>query len=157
MPASSAAWMIRIDSSWSGLPHEPNIIAPRHRLLTETPVRPRGRSSISGLGGVLVVGDVLAPGDRTTGLVVLLHRDVDHEAVGRGAVPVVLAGLEEDAVAGADLLDRTALALAQADAFGHEDRLPVRVGVQAVRAPGVKCTSAAAKVEVPAGAATASM
>jgi hypothetical protein len=28
---------------------------------------------------------------------------------------------------------------------------------QAVRAPGVKCTLAAAKVELPAGAATASM
>ncbi len=28
-PASSAAWMIRMLSSWSGLPHAPNIIAPR--------------------------------------------------------------------------------------------------------------------------------
>ena len=39
MPASSAAWMIRTDSSRSGLPHEPNIIAPRHSGLTDTPVR----------------------------------------------------------------------------------------------------------------------
>src|SRR3954467_15885723 len=101
MPASSAAWMMRIDSSWSGLPHDPNIIAPRHSLLTETPVRPRGRSSISGFG-VLVIGDVLVPRDRAARVVVLLHGDVNHEAVGRGAVPVVLAGLEEDAVAGAD-------------------------------------------------------
>src|SRR3954453_4844393 len=103
MPASSAAWMMRIDSSWSGLPHEPNIIAPRHSLLTETPVRPRGRSSISG-SGVLVVGDVPAPGQGAARVVVLLHGDVGHEAVGSGAVPVVLAGLEEDTVAGADLL-----------------------------------------------------
>jgi hypothetical protein len=27
IPASSAAWMIRIESSWSGLPQAPNIIA----------------------------------------------------------------------------------------------------------------------------------
>ena len=46
-----------------------------------------------------------------------------HEAVGRGAVPVVLAGLEEDAVAGADLLDLTALALAEADALPRADQL----------------------------------
>jgi hypothetical protein len=37
---------------------------------------------------------------------------------------VVLAGLEEHAVAGADLLYRAALALAAAEAFGDEDRLP---------------------------------
>src|SRR3954454_20765188 len=112
MPASSAAWMMRIDSSWSGLPHEPNIIAPRHSLLTDTPVRPRGRGSISGLGGVLVVGDVFAPGDGAARVVVLLHRDVDHEAVRGGAVPVVLAGFEEDAIAGPDDLNRAAFALA---------------------------------------------
>ena len=62
-------------------------------------------------------------------LVVLLHGDVGHEPVRRGAVPVVLAGLEEDAVAGADDLDRAALALAEADALGDEDRLAVRVRV----------------------------
>ena len=38
--------MMRIDSSWSGLPQAPNIIAPRHSWLTETPVRPRLRCSI---------------------------------------------------------------------------------------------------------------
>src|SRR4051812_28203590 len=52
-----------------------------------------------------------------------------HEAVRGGAVPVVLAWLEEDAVAGADDLDGAALALAEADALGDEDRLAVRVGV----------------------------
>jgi hypothetical protein len=46
MPASSARWMMRIDSSWSGLPQAPNIIAPRHSLLTETPVRPSWRCSM---------------------------------------------------------------------------------------------------------------
>src|SRR5205823_4326506 len=38
--------MIRIDSSWSGLPQAPNIIAPRHSGLTSTPVAPSGRYSI---------------------------------------------------------------------------------------------------------------
>src|SRR5205823_10969385 len=39
------------------------------------------------------------------------------------------AGLEEDAVAGADDLDRTAAALRAADALEDVDRLAVRVGV----------------------------
>src|SRR4051812_6564995 len=77
----------------------------------------------------MLVADVLAPRDRAAGLVVLLHGEVNHEAVRRRAVPVVLARLEEDAVAGADVFDRAAFALAQADALGDEDRLAVRVGV----------------------------
>jgi len=55
---------------------------------------------------------VFAPGDGAACVVVLLHGDVGHEAVWRGTVPVVFAGLEEHAVAGADDLDRTAFALA---------------------------------------------
>src|SRR3954449_2776445 len=47
IPASSAAWMIRIDSSWSVLPHSPNIIAPRQSGLTFTPVVPRLRSCMA--------------------------------------------------------------------------------------------------------------
>src|SRR5690242_5519815 len=47
MPASSAAWIVRIPSSWSGLPHAPNIIAPRQRGLTCTPVWPSSRVSMS--------------------------------------------------------------------------------------------------------------
>ena len=84
---------------------------------------------------------MLAPDDgppTPAGLVVLLHRDVRHEAVRGGAVPVVLAGLEEHAVAGADLLDRPVLALAEADALGDEDVWPCGWVCQAVRAPGVK-------------------
>src|SRR3954467_8284266 len=46
MPAARAAWIMRIDSAWSGLPQAPNIIAPRHSLLTETPVCPSGRCSM---------------------------------------------------------------------------------------------------------------
>src|SRR3954451_16028515 len=47
MPASSAASMMRIDSSWSVLPQSPNIIAPRQSGLTLTPVLPRLRSCMA--------------------------------------------------------------------------------------------------------------
>ena len=47
-----------------------------------------------------------------------------------GAAPCQwFSRLEVDAVAGPDLLDRAALALAAADALGDEDRLPERVRV----------------------------
>jgi hypothetical protein len=59
-------------------------------------------------GAVLIVGDVFAPGRCVAVLIDLDHRHVGHETVGGGTVPVVLAGLEEHAVAGADDLDRTA-------------------------------------------------
>src|SRR5438309_799369 len=72
---------------------------------------------------------MLAPTDRTAALVVLLHRDVDHESVGSRAVPVLLSRLEEHAIAWPDDLDRSALPLTQPDTFGHVDRLPVRVRV----------------------------
>src|SRR4051794_13767523 len=77
------------------------------------------------------------PTSRGCRVVVLLYRDVDHEAVRRRAVPVVLVGLEEDAVARADDLHLAALALAEADALGDEDRLAVRVGVP--RCPRARC------------------
>ena len=48
---------------------------------------------------------------------------------GRGAVPVILAGLEEHAVARADDLDGAAAPLAAADAFQDVDRLSAGVGV----------------------------
>lgn len=48
---------------------------------------------------------------------------MDHETVGSGAVPVVLVGLKEDAVSGANDLDRAAALLAEADAFGDVDGL----------------------------------
>jgi len=54
-----------------------------------------------------------------------------------GAVPVVLVGLEEHAVAGADDLDRAAAPLAQADALGDVDGLAVWVRVPG--GPGAGC------------------
>src|SRR3954453_20342976 len=80
-------------------------------------------------GVVLLVGHVLAPGDRAAVFAVLLHADVDHEAVRRSPVPVVLAGLEKDAVRVAAVLDCAAFALAKTNAFGDEDGLALRVGV----------------------------
>src|SRR3954447_10881936 len=47
IPASSAAWMIRTESSWSVLPQSPNIIAPRQSGLTLTPVEPSSRSCMA--------------------------------------------------------------------------------------------------------------
>src|SRR5437588_12719545 len=105
---------------------------------------------------VLLVGHMLAPRHRAAAVVVLLHRDVDHEAVGRRAVPVVLPGLEEDAVARADDLDLSALPLARPRPSVTKIVCPCGWVCQAVRAPGVKCTAAAAKVDVPAGHGLAS-
>jgi hypothetical protein len=64
--------------------------------------------------GVFLVGDVASPHDWAAAVVGFLHRDVGHEAVGGGAVPVVLAGLEVDAVAGLDDLNGAVFALAEA-------------------------------------------
>src|SRR6187200_679756 len=46
IPASSARWMMRIESSWSMFPQAPNIIVPRQSFETWTPVRPSGRYSM---------------------------------------------------------------------------------------------------------------
>jgi len=70
---------------------------------------------------------------------------------------VLLVGLEQDAVAGADDLDGTATALAEADALGDEDGLAERVPVPVVRAPGMKCTRLALTRDGAGAAATASM
>src|ERR1017187_1403194 len=64
IPASSARWMIPIESSWSVFPHAPNIIAPRHSGLTFTPVEPRSQWSIAaGLVHGLTDDRVLGRGD----------------------------------------------------------------------------------------------
>src|SRR5437763_8164607 len=47
-PWSRAWWMIRTQSSWSGFPQAPNIIAPRQYGLTRRPVEPRVRKSSMG-------------------------------------------------------------------------------------------------------------
>jgi hypothetical protein len=47
---------------------------------------------------VLLLADMLTPADGVVRLVDLLNGDVNHEAVGCDAVPVVLVRLEEGAV-----------------------------------------------------------
>src|SRR3954464_388628 len=101
--------------------------------------------------GVLLIRHVLAPGDGAAGLVVLLHCEMSHEAVGRGAMPVVLAGLEEHAVTGPDLLNRSALSLAQPDALRNEDRLTVGMGVPGRPGAGREVHERGAKRRAPRG------
>jgi len=72
---------------------------------------------------------VPTPRDRVALVIHLVRRDMDHEAVWRRAMPVVLAGLEEHAVTRSDLLHRASLSLAAAHALGHEDGLAERMGV----------------------------
>src|SRR3954453_15788769 len=87
-----------------------------------------GVGSVGGRGGgVLLVGDGGPPVHDVVVGVGLVDGQVDHEPIGGGAVPVLLVGLEQDAVTGADDLDRAAPALAQAYALGDEDGLAQRV------------------------------
>ncbi len=89
----------------------------------------------SGVLAVLLVGGVLAPSRTVPLLVDFEHREVGHEAVRGGAVPVLFIGLEEDAIAGTDDLDRPATMLAPANTLGDVDGLPVGVGM---RVPGLE-------------------
>lgn len=77
---------------------------------------------------ILRVADMFEPVD---GLAVqhLLDRDMGHGGGRRGAVPVLFIGREPDHVAGPDLLHRSALALDQAAAGGHHQRLAKGMGV----------------------------
>src|SRR5215213_11992239 len=98
----AAAWP---DSAVDGFPS--GIVASSDR-------RGRASSPVDGRRSpVLLVAYVLAPRDGAALVVDFLHREVRHEAVGDGAVPVVLAGLEEHALARADHLDRSVAALAE--------------------------------------------
>src|SRR5436309_4188201 len=78
---------------------------------------------------VFLVSDVSAPRRSGALLVGLEHGEVGHEARRRGAVPVVLARLEEHAVAGPDHLDRSASPLTQANSLGDPDGLAVGMRV----------------------------
>lgn len=71
-------------------------------------------------------------------------------------MPVVLIGLEVDGVARPNLLDRSSAALTKAEALCDVDRLPEGCVCQAVRAPGVKWTLAAARRDGAVGVAIVS-
>src|SRR3989442_1769405 len=94
---------------------------------------------------VLSVADMVAPGGAVAFVVHVQHRDVSHEARRRGAMPVVLARLEEHAVARANDLDRPTATLREADAFGDEDGLAV--GVRVPRGAGARREVDAARGE----------
>src|SRR5579875_1992699 len=159
MPASRPRWMMRMLSSWSGLPQAPNIIAPRQSFETETPVRPSMRCSMAApvwvmglaparwpvarwsVGGrrgdaVLLVGHVPAPGDDLARVILLLHGQVGHETGRHGTVPVILAGLEVHPVTWSDELDLSALTLTQPEALSYEDRLAA--GMRVPGGPGTR-------------------
>ena len=63
---------------------------------------------------------MLAPRGGDAVVVDVDQREVGHEPIGSGTVPVLLAGLEEDAVAGADLLHRPAAPPTPPDTLEHE-------------------------------------
>ena len=59
--------------------------------------------------------------------------------VGSRPVPMLLAGSEPDDVAGADFLDRTALALDATTPGGDDQRLAERMGVPGGTGAGLEC------------------
>jgi len=63
---------------------------------------------------------------------------VRHEPRGCRAMPVMLTGLEEDTVTGADQLDRAAAALAEAHALVTQIVCPFGCVCKAVTCPWVK-------------------
>src|SRR3954447_17477749 len=122
MPASSAAWMIRVDLSWSGSPHAPNIIAPRHSGLTWTPVLPRLRYSMAQRRYPLLVIEQGALGVQAAGI------------AGQGAVRAdhaVTWGDDRDRVAAVGAADRAGNARELAGELAVGDRLAVRDLAQA--------------------------
>ncbi len=84
---------------------------------------------------------MLAPFDGVTRLVNLLHRDVGHEPVGGGTVPVILPRLEVHAVTRPYDLDRPAAALAAAKALGNVNGLSEGVGVPRGAGTEIYCSS----------------
>src|SRR6186997_165213 len=83
---------------------------PKRTELAGARVRARWRLR---LARVLVVGEVVAPLGLALG-----EREVGHEVVGRGAVPVPLAGWGDDHVAGTDADERPAAGLDESFALG---------------------------------------
>lgn len=82
-----------------------------------------------GLLRVFFVSDVLTPIRARAVLVGFDDGEVGHEIVGCGTVPMVFAWIEKDTIAGTDLLDRATATLSPADAFRHEQALPMGMGV----------------------------
>ena len=75
---------------------------------------------------VLLVADLLHPIDRLS-VERLLDGDVGHGGGWGGAMPMLLARREDHDIAGANFLDRPALALRPAAARGDDENLTKRV------------------------------
>src|SRR4051794_33556018 len=103
-----AAWLgpgvVRPPSAWAGL------------LLVRVVVLLAGNGFEPG-GGVAAVGPRFE------------HGEVAHERVGRGAVPVLLAGRADDGVAGPDAQDGAVTGADEADTVGDVQGLADGVGV----------------------------
>jgi hypothetical protein len=99
---------------------------------------------------------VLAKGDEVPLVVGLLDGDVRHEAGRCGAVPVVLARLEEDAIAGRITSTGPPSRWQRPTPSVTQIVCPCGCVCQAVRAPGVKWTTAAPRREASDGLAIVS-
>src|SRR5437588_2651898 len=100
----------------------PKFIAARPPLLER-------RAALAACAPVVLVRYLRSPRGVVAALVGLVQRQMRHEVGRCGTVPVVLAGLEANGVAGSDLLRGTAATLDEAHALGHVDHLAVRMGV----------------------------
>jgi len=78
---------------------------------------------------VVLVADGIEPGCVVAMFVDFEYGYVDHKSIGGRAVPVLLAGFEEDAVTRADELEWAATALGKSNALGYKDGLAVGVGM----------------------------
>src|SRR6188508_1160123 len=101
-----------------------SMLSLRHRRTASS-----SQGSIAGsAAAVLLVCDVLFPG-RGAALERLLDGDVGHQRVGRGAVPVALAGSEPHGVARLRAFHGAIVTADQGHAGGHEQGLPERMAV----------------------------
>jgi hypothetical protein len=83
------------------------------------------RASIRSVGklALFLISYVTAPGGAIAALIELKHCEVSHESIWGRTVPVLLTGLEEDAVTGSDNFNRSTATLRASDALNHVGRL----------------------------------
>src|SRR4051794_6692589 len=130
-------------SSWSLVPQLPNIIVPRQRLLTETPVRPSGRSCMTVLPVVGVLRSARQEPDRDRGGLGAGDGSDDRRSV---AVVLGVVGLVDVGVAVRDRVGEGDVAF---DDAGADSAGATRFGALE---PGVVGAVGAAHVQVVAGA-----
>src|SRR6476646_3477527 len=122
--------MTRIASARSSLPHGPNIIVPRHRGLTDTPVRPSSRYSMCFSYPNDSAGDVVDRGEAVEGAGVA---DVGHHHGQDREQP--LAGVADPHVA-ADVSADLRVGAAKGDEHREGEQL-AHLQVDAVATDGV--------------------